>query len=539
MGTSSDYSYGHIWADWLYDHEKDSFMAGVYDDCHAIDRCTDPVAKAKQLGLLRDRVHGSTKAWVEGVEDFIDFEGSYLAHGQAPLEILDDSDDFRVLAILQASFLHGAFRGLCRTPSGAEWIGKLGEMCAAAVHQGFKWLRQNGVTEWELPSAGEAWCKGTAMWALACMPIAVDVAGADPDNDAALERMHAVIAAHHCAGVMWSAYRGEHPHKWWSADVRGRAPGEAAIRRFGEEHGWPEDMVAVLVRGAKHVNSWTNLPFDPVHQERMRGFLVGDHTPRLKTRLRQVWDEMKDAVQATTDDLTVSEVEECKSRIESWGANITAHWRGRGDDNDRVRELMLLGALPSVLRESRPHVTAEFVQRMVEWSRPRVAHLSLEQQELMLGAIQRCLETRGRVPGAAPEFSSAGSGDLRFVEGAWDLTVTAIVLGSIHAEKGLPANLIELITRFFNAWTGKRRIVGKDIEAWPDPAGGCPVCVGDALFLAQVDNRPTTGVHQVTIWGTLMYHNLGLGEPDDTSLGSHPEPSLVEPGAAHSEAVPS
>lgn len=136
----------------------------------------DATQRAAQLVLLRDKVLGSKKPWVEGVTDFIEFESQLLASGVPRLNTLHDDD--RTIAILYAAYLHGAFRGTCR---------------AATL--------------------GESWCKGAASWGLVSVFMAVDIAGADAGNDAALNRIHAVIGAHHLAGVTWEKYRGAYPHK--------------------------------------------------------------------------------------------------------------------------------------------------------------------------------------------------------------------------------------------------------------------------------------------------------------------------------------
>ncbi|KAL7916870.1 hypothetical protein GGI35DRAFT_50399 [Trichoderma velutinum] len=204
LSLESSQTYGYIWADWLYGYEKDTFMVEVYNSCKDIDGCTDPKEKTEKLLLLRNKVQGSRKSWVDGVVDFIEFESQLLRGVVSSLDTTSNVEDDQTMAILQDAYMHGAFRGLCTTPSGAEWIGRLGEFCAVAVHQGFKWVRlSGGVSNWELPVLGEPWCKGAVLWGLVSMYIAVDTAGEDPGNDAALERIHTVIQAHHFAGSCW------------------------------------------------------------------------------------------------------------------------------------------------------------------------------------------------------------------------------------------------------------------------------------------------------------------------------------------------
>ncbi|KAL7931786.1 hypothetical protein V8C35DRAFT_309517 [Trichoderma chlorosporum] len=474
--------YGYMWADWLYGGDKDMFMMDVYGDCHRIDECADPAAKATKLVLLGEKVRGHDRPWLEGVEDFIDFETSYLARGQSCLEMLGAEDDYRALGVLHAAYLHGAFRGVCRTPSGAEWIGKLGEFCAVAVHQGSKWLRNRGVTAWEMPALGEAWCKGAVIWGLVSMFAAVDVAGDDPGNDVAIERIHTVIAAHHFAGATWTHYRGPHPHKWWDGSVRGRAPSEAAIRRFGESREWPEAMVNVLVQGANHVNSW--------FEERC-GSPIWDHTPRLKSRLVSLCDELKEAV----GDMSEVEFQEFRWRVSNWMVIHTTHWRGRGDGDDQIQEISILGSLTDVLRRSRPHLTAESMDRMMEWSRGRVDQLSPEQQNLLLRKVRNSLDG-----------SDIG-------HGVWDLATWCTILGN-GGGKELPLSTRELAARHLHAWQSKQRAA----EAGEDTKEDCPVCVGDALFRALVDNQPRTGVLQCSVWGVLLQHSLGLGGSAEDAL---------------------
>ncbi|KAL6900148.1 hypothetical protein GGI43DRAFT_406454, partial [Trichoderma evansii] len=511
----SSQSYGYIWADWLYGHDKDKFMVDVYNDCRDIDDCADAAQRAAQPLLLRNKVLGSKKPWVEGIADFIEFESQLLVSGVPQLDILHDDDC--AIATLHAAYLHGAVRGTCRTASGAEWIGQLGEFCAAAVHQGFKWVRMSGgVADWELPTLGESWCKGAALWGIVSLYMAVDIAGADAGNDAALERIHLVIGAHHFAGSSWLKYRGAHPHKWWSTEVRGRAPSEVSIRRFGEKHGWPEEMMEILCRGANHVSSWKNPPFNPVHLERMRNLLIWDHTPRLKSRLIRVVDELIQLV----DNVTESEAEEILSRCGSWIVAHTIRWHGRGDRNDRVVEVSAPGAVLGVLRESRPHVSNEVCNRVVAWSRRRIGHLSPEMQDLFLGRVLQSVQLRGRVPGVVEGYTSGGAEPSRFVDEWWHVATWAAILSHPAGGKDIPVDIRELVVSFFNVWTKKRRIVGKDMHASPAEEDGlCPVCTGNSLFEASVDNRPSVAVWQCTTWGTLLYHNLGLGTLDDIDLG--------------------
>ncbi|WP_433574941.1 hypothetical protein [Nocardia brasiliensis] len=198
---SSRHSYGYIWADWLYGSDKDQFMIDTYNECKNIDGCKDVTERAARLAILRSKVQFSNKAWVAGIIDFIDWEVRSIDTGEPFIETFGDNEDHRALGVLHAAYLHGAFRGLCRTASGEEWIGQLGEYAAAAIHQGFKYLRPaGGSDDWEMPELGEAWCKGIAFWGLACLYAAMDVAGANPDNDRALYRIHTVGCAHHIAG---------------------------------------------------------------------------------------------------------------------------------------------------------------------------------------------------------------------------------------------------------------------------------------------------------------------------------------------------
>ncbi|WP_172388091.1 hypothetical protein [Streptomyces sp. MNP-20] len=508
-------TYGHIWADWLYGGDKDRFMVSVYDACREIDGCASPAMKARLIADLRARVSGSSRAWVEGIHDFLDFESRRLSHGSALVEVPEDGEEYRVLAALDAAYRHGAFRGLCRTPGGAEWIGRLGEFCAAAVHQGFKWVRvDGGADEWELPVLGEAWCKGAALWGLVSLYVAVDRAAVDPDNDAVLARVHGVIGAHHMAGATWLAYRGAHPHKPWSA-VRGRAPGGNAVAAFGREHGWPEEMTDVLVRGAEHVNTWVNPAVDPVHLERTRGLLIGGHVPRLEARVARLSAELADLAGG----VSAGESAEIMWRASNWMSTYTGAWSGRGDDRDRVLELTAIGAVTGALRESRPHLTAEFVDRAERWARERTAHLPQRWQELLVPLVRTTAEVRGRVPGTFEGISSEGVGPKRFLDGVWTLSQWAI-LAPMGGGREFPGDLVDPTIRFFNALTQRRRIEGTDFPVGGDDHGGCWVCLGSSLFTGLVDNRPENKVQENLVWSALTYNNLGLGEVDDPSLGS-------------------
>ncbi|TCO45882.1 hypothetical protein [Actinocrispum wychmicini] len=512
-------TYGHYWADWLYGTQKDAFMVSVYDACAEIDRCDSPVMKAKLIGALRQRVSGSNRDWVEGITDFLDFETHRLIHGRAPLDVLEDSDEYRVLAVVDAAWRHGAFQGLCRTPGGVEWIGHLGEMCAALVHQGFKWVRgsDHGPDDWELPALGEAWCKGAAMWGSAGFFAALDEAGADPDNDAALTRIFRVVAAHHMAGATWLAYRGKHPHKAWRADVRGRAPSPEAVHRAGVKFRWPPEMIDVLARTAEHVNTWVNPPHPKEIPDRTRGFMIGAHTPRILTHIRELAAELGDAA----GDLTPAEHEELVYRSASWMSNYATYWFARGDTDDRLLEVTACGALAGVLREPRPYLTQEHVHRMVEWARPRTGHLSGQKQKELLDSVRLTMEVRGRVPGAVPELGSDGTGHLRYIDGAWKLTSDAFLTADRSNVGGVDLNEKQFpwATRFFNAVTRERRRTGVDYLGVTDEHGGCPVCVGNEL-LKSFDNKVNLGIWVCFTIGVLLYDNLLLGEPGDQSLGS-------------------
>ncbi len=510
-------TYGYIWSDWLYGTDKDSFMVDVYDECKRIDECADPADRAARLAALGDRVRESRKPWVEGIFDFIDFETSCLSEGKPPVpEIYDSNESFQALGVIQAAYLHGAFKGLCRTASGEEWIGALGEWCGAALHQGMKAMRPSGVSEWELPTLGEHWCKGVSMWALCCMYAAVDVAGDDPDNDEALARIHAVIGAHHVAGACWLKYRGAHPHKWFDPEARPVAPRMEDIRRFGERYGYPIEMVEVMCRAADHVNTWSNPPSSSVHLDRTRDLLIADYTPRLESRIDEVCKEMY----KFADDVTSSEEAEIRSRSYKWMVGFTSRWRGRGDMNDSVLEVHMPGAVLGVLRESRSHVEAVFADRWIEWADKRIAHLPAGDRTELLGLVRRTVEVRGRLPGISDGYSgSAGTGPLRWIDGVWPLAIMSTMLGSSVPERNVDEKFHETIIRFFNAYTGAKRIEGVDKP--PGAAGeGCPVCLGDRIFEGLVIDRCTAPVSQIFFWGTLLYINLGLGRPDDNALGS-------------------
>ncbi|MFC8453550.1 hypothetical protein [Kitasatospora sp. NPDC057223] len=507
------HTYGYIWADWLYGSGKDAFMAQVYDDCRGIDHCPDEREKAARITGLRAKVAGSSRSWTEGVLDFLDFESSRLTLGRAPVTRLGEADDFAALAVLDAAYRHGAFRGLCRLPGGAEWIGLLGEVCATMVHQGFKWLRPHGgVDDWELPALGEAWCKGVAMWGLVSLVMAVDTCGGDPDNDEALHQIHTVVGAHHMAGALWTVYRGPHPHQWWDPTVRSKAPAEAAVRQFAAWRRWPDELTDLLVRSAHHVNTWTNPTGHPVHLTRTRDLAIGSHTPRLDARLEQLTAELAEVA----GDLTPEERAETHSRCGSWLATYTAAWRGRGDLSDGVEELSAFGALLGVLRESRPHITTDQATRLVEWSRARVQHLRPEAQRELMELVTSTVEIRGRMPGVP--LGSAEVGPRRFIDGVWHLA-TLSAMSSRHGGWPVPQDMREPAMRLFNALTDHRRLPGVDVEEGhvnPD----CFVCVGDRLFTGLVDNRPSPGVLQKTIWGILTYCNFALGTADDVDLGT-------------------
>lgn len=506
-------TYGYIWADWLFGREKDSFMVGVYDDCRSIDQCAVEPEKAARIVRLRNKVGGSGRPWIEGIIDFLDFESHRLAHGRAPVVPLGDADDLTALAALDAAYRHGAFRGLCRTPGGAEWIETLGEYCAAMVHQGFKWLRPNGVDEWELPVLGEAWCKGTAMWGLVSLAMAVDACGEDTDNDEVLYRIHTVVGAHHMAGATWKGYRGPHPHRWWDRAVRGKAPSEETIRQFAAWRRWPEELTDLLVRSARHVNTWVNPPDHPTGLTRTRALVIGAHTPRLNARLDRLVDELVEL----TGDMTPQEIAEARVRCGSWICNFTSVWRGRADPSDKVAEVSVFGALLGVLRESRPGITADLADRIEQWSRARTDHLPPEQQQVFMAEARATLEIRGRLPGH--ELGSRGEGPTRYTDGVWGLA-TLSVLHSRPGGQEVPQDMRPLAIRLFNALSDHRRLPGIDVdEGHVNPH--CAVCVGDEMFRGLVDNRPSPGVLQATIWGALLYCNLALGsDGDDDNLGT-------------------
>ncbi|KFU81878.1 hypothetical protein BB31_08505 [Amycolatopsis lurida NRRL 2430] len=506
-------TYGYIWSDWLYGARKDAFMVDVYDACAAIDREPDVEAKREKMAALGKVIKGSERDWVLGIRDFLSFEQDRMVHGLAPLTILGLGDDFAVLAVIDGAYRHGAFRGLCRTPGGAEWIGVLGEVCAAMVHQGFKWLRSASVDEWELPALGEAWCKGVVMWGLASVYLAVDAAGDDADNDEALYRIHTVVAAHHMAGTVWTTYRGPHPHQWWDRAVRGKAPTEYAIRQFAAWRCWPLELTDLLVRSAQHVNTWVNPHAPSAHQARMRGLALGAHTPRLNIRLNHVVDELAELA----GDMTPQEITEVRSRVGSWLSTHTSVWRGRGDTSDRVVEISLLGAMLGVLRETRPHITPELVDRLTQWSRARTEHLRPEEQRTILDEVAATAQIRGRLPGVP--LGSDGVGPRRYTDGVWGLASLGVVYAR-HGGREVPEDMRELTVRLFHAMTEHRRIPGVDVGK-NHVGSDCMVCVGDQLFKGLVDNRPSTGVLTVTIWGALTYCNLGLGAGgDDVDLAT-------------------
>ncbi|WP_280408419.1 hypothetical protein [Nocardia brasiliensis] len=515
-------SYGHIWADWLYGGDKDQYMIDVYNECASIDACQNYTQKAAKLAMLRNMVHRSKKAWTEGIIDFIDWECHSMASSAPHVEYMQATEGSRALSILRAAYLHGAFRGLCRTASGAEWIGELAEYAAAAVHQGFKWVRIGNVDDWEMPSLGEAWCKGMVEWGIACLYISLDSAGADIGNDKALARMHTVIAAHHMA-AFWKRYRGEHPHKTWNPRIRGCAPSADEIRMWGLRDAIPAEAVEVMAKAAQHVNTWTNrAPSDTVHLERTRGFTLGDHTPRLMARIEKLCDQLAQIV----GDLSESESEEILWRTLNWVGTFSCVWRGRGDHNDLVTEAAALGALVGVLRESRDGITAAIVERALAWTEENTAHLNKEQQRKYLDKVRHMLEVRGRVPGTrySGVSDSAGDGYLRYVDGVWDVSVWTGIYANRDSGTELSPDLLTPTVRFFNAIQGPNwRRYGKTYTVGDDPAGGCPVCVGDELFNRLVDNRPDTAVLECTIWGTPLYGNLGVGEPGDTNLGTEPK----------------
>ncbi|MEV0446073.1 hypothetical protein AB0I84_36955 [Streptomyces spectabilis] len=496
-------------------------MVSVYDACAEIDRCGSPVLRAKLIRELRKRVWESNRAWAEGVKDFLDFETYRLTHGVAPVDVLEDSDAFRALAALDGAYQHGAFQGLCQTPGGAAWIGRLGELCAAMVHQGFKWVRgsDHGVDEWELPALGEAWCKGAVLWGLAGFFGALDTAGGDPDNDAVLSRSFSVIAAHHVAGAVWKEYRGkEHPHKAWSADVRGCAPSPAAVRTYGAKFRWPPEMIDVLARAAEHVNTWVNPSYGAEFEDRTRGFLIGANTPRLLAKTRELAAELGDAA----GDLTPTEREELVFRTSNWMCPFANYWRGRDSNDDRLLEISALGALAGVMRDSRPHLTQHHVSRVVEWARPRMEHLSQETQGRLLDRVRRTVEVRGRVPGAFSGLGSEGCGPVRYLDGVWSLTADTILLTECSTGGGdLNPVQAKWATLFFNSLTKNRRKPGRDFHGKED-AGAleCIVCAGDAMIRSLIDNRPNLCVMNNFAWGALGYANLGLGEVGDESLGT-------------------
>ncbi|MEV0444645.1 hypothetical protein AB0I84_46655 [Streptomyces spectabilis] len=511
-------SYGHTWADWLYGSSKDGFMVEVYDDCEAIDKMARGAEKAVRIVRLRERISGSRKAWSEGIIDFLDFESYRLANGHAPVVRLGAGDDFKALSVLDAAYRHGAFRGLCRCPGGAEYIGELGEWAAAMVHQGFKWVRKGDVDEWELPALGEAWCKGFALWGLSALDMATDTWGDVPDNDEALYRNYTVMGAHHFAGFGWHVYRGPHPHMEWDPAVRGRAPGEDAIRQFGAWRGWSPHLTDVLVRAAHHVNTWVNPQVQEPYQTRTRGLVIGEHTPRLLARTHQVVAEMAEAV----GDLSPAEIREVQWRSASWLATFTATWRGRGDAGDMVSEMSTAGALLGALRDSRPrpHLTVDQANRLTQWGRSRVNHLSAEEQKEVVDEFVRMLRLRGRMDAGVPvaELATNVAGTPRWTEGAWAFSMLGII-HSRHPAVAVPPDMRVRTVELFHALTTHRRIRGKDVsEGHQDPP--CAVCVADDLFRGFVDHRPSTGMFQSMVWGAIGYHNQGVGEREDMNLGT-------------------
>ncbi|TYB62215.1 hypothetical protein FXF51_26225 [Nonomuraea sp. PA05] len=489
-------------------------MVEVYDDCTKIDHCADKQEKAALIVALRNKLTGSNRAWAEGIFDFLDFESFRLARGHAPVTPLGDTDDLKVMAVLDAAYRHGAFRGLCRTPGGAEWIGVLGEFCAAMVHQGFKWLRSADVDDWELPALGQAWCKGMAAWGLVGLTMAVDAAGQDTDNDEALYRIHTVVVAHHMAGAGWLRYRGPHPHRHFDRTVRGAAPAESAIRQFAAWRGWPRELTEVLVRSARHVNTWVSPPAPPIHHSRQRGLILGPHTPRLNARVNQVVDELVPLI----GDMTPEEITEARWRCGSWLMNFLPVWRARGDRTDAVPEVSAFGGVLGVLRESRPrpHITTEQAQRIIEWCRARTEHLRPDDQRKIMDEIEATVAIRGRLPGAP---SATGTDARRFKDGVWSTAALSVVY-SRHGGREVPEDMREPTVRLFNAITAHRRIPGLDVERGHVNTD-CWVCVCDQLFTGLVDNRPCTGVLVANIQGSLSYCHCGLGATvDDNDLGT-------------------
>ncbi|MFJ9631290.1 hypothetical protein ACIRU8_26610 [Streptomyces sp. NPDC101175] len=514
-------SFGYVWADWCYGAEKDQWLADVWDACGAIDASTLASEKAVGLAHLREKIGGSRRPWVDGVRDFVDFESRRMVTGRAPLMRLGKGDDFRALEILEGAARHGAMRGLCVMPGGEEWISQLSEFCTTALYQGFKWVRGGRhLDEWELPAMGEAWCKGAALWGAVSMFTALDAAGEDSTNDAVLARSFEVFGNHLAASSLWLHYRGEHPHFWWSEAVRGRAPSEAAIRHTGAVLAWPPQMVDVLVRGAEHVNTWMSPDFPPQHFSRTRGVLIGPHTPRLWKRVQALCDEL-----TPVGGVTEEELPEVYWRTANWLASHAVTWRGRGDESDRVQEVSVPGAVIGVQRENRDHLAPDLVDRVVEWSRPRVAHLRPDEQTLLLGKVGEMVRLRGRLSGG-PEYVASTVGKLRFAEGAWNLSTHAVSLGSPFGGALLPEDCHELTIRVFNAFQISRRAEGRDVAPGDpiDGGAGCVVCVGNELFLKLVDNRPGQGVTPAGFWGTLIYLNLGLGTPDDSDIGFRSAP---------------
>ncbi|WP_433574939.1 hypothetical protein [Nocardia brasiliensis] len=516
------YSYGHVWADWLYGNNKDRFMISVYDECKYLDECKDISEKAYRLLQLREKIKGSSKSWTEGIEDYIDWETTSIVTGEPLVEPVGDSEGSHALGILHAAYLHGAFRGLCRTASGEEWIGQLGEYAAAAIHQGFKWLRVGGLNNWEMPVLGEAWCKGMAMWGQACLFAAVDTAGIDPDNDRALYRIHEVISGHHMAGYCWKAYRGEHPHKYWSEDaegVIGRAPSPAEIRDWGARHAIAPEAVEVMTRAAEHINTWINIQSsDPdVYVPRTRGLAINTYTPRLMASVENITAEFLRIAEGYVDDELA---EELLWRTASWMATITSLWRGRDGANEKVAGwIPALGGFASVLRDRLDSGVPQSVADLsIGWATKMVHHLHPEQQEFLLSTVRELLEVRGRIRSHGASVSQ-GVGAQRWVDGSWELTMWGAIFGGPPGETIVPHNLRHLLIRFFNAIQGpsSRKPGYMPLD---DPDGGCPTCVGNDLFMGLIENRPSLGVLQTTTWGILQYSHQGFGDRNNINLGT-------------------
>lgn len=276
-------------------------------------------------------------------------------------------------------------------------------------------------------------------------------------------------------------------------------------------------MIDVLARTAEHVNTWVNPASRTEFADRTRAFLIGTHTPRILNHIRELAAEVGDAA----GDLTPAEQEELLYRTAPWMATYATYWRARGDDDDRVLEVVECGALAGVLREPRPNLTQEHVHRIVEWARARTGHLSGEKQKELLDCVRFTMEVRGRVPGAFSELGSDGSGYVRYVDGVWKLTEDVFLTAnrSNVGGVGLNENQIPRETRFFNAATKERRRAGVDYLGATDEHGGCPVCAGNEV-LKCFDNKMNYGIRMCFTVGILLYDNLLLGEPGDQSLGS-------------------